>query len=449
MKQFGKIGKIASLFFFLSLIGFVVGLRQCSNNDSKILGIKPVHPSVDIPFISYDIDVSRDTIIYTETGSSLTFLAGTLVKKNGVAVSGVVQVKVREFHDAVSILRAGIPMRLQSDRNAFLQSSGMLEIRAFQNGEELEVASGKFINTELAAYRSSNDYQLYFLKDSNNWETRDTFITKPNLRKQSRLRDLFSSKAKKDTKEGVDDIVFELYGDDDAAPELRPWAGQKWRIPKEKVTPAVEEAIRINWDSVKVIRIDKGKLIYKLSFWKTMYQSAENPQVTKQFFVEVTPFDEKLSKREMVLNIKNRFLKADTVQKEIEDEIVRLKKEADLLNAFRINKIGIWNIDRALKISEFIPVKAKFDFQPSLKKSQKLRLFCVLKADNSVIDFPNWQTEPIYLSKDRQMQIVAVLPSGNVAFVEFEQIRQRLFTGSTSFITKQKPLNDFITYLSD
>lgn len=140
MKQLGKIGKIASLFFFLSLIGFVVGLRQCSNNDSKILGIQPVHPSVDIPFINYDIDVSRDTIIYTETGSSLTFLAGTLVKKNGVAVSGVVQVKVREFHDAVSILRAGIPMRLQSDRNAFLQSSGMLEIRAFQNGEELEVA---------------------------------------------------------------------------------------------------------------------------------------------------------------------------------------------------------------------------------------------------------------------------------------------------------------------
>ena len=147
--------------------------------------------------------------------------------------------------------------------------------------------------------------------------------------------------------------------------------------------------------------------------------------------------------------MKNRFLKADTVQKEIEDEIARLNKEADLLNAFRINKIGIWNIDRALKISEFIPVKAKFDFQPSLKKSQKVRLFCILKSDNSVVDFPNWQTEPIYLSKDRQMQIVAVLPTGYVAFVEFEQIRQRLSTGSTSFITQQKPLDDFITYLKD
>jgi len=47
------------------------------------------------------------------------------------------------------------------------------------------------------------------------------------------------------------------------------------------------------------------------------------------------------------------------------------------------------------------------------------------------------------------MQIVAVLPTGYVAFVEFEQIRQRLSTGSTSFITKQKQLDDFITYLKD
>ena len=449
MKQLSKIGKIASLIFFLSLIGFVVGLRHCNNNSAKALGIQPLHASVDIPYISFDIDASRDTIIYIGTGTSLTFLAGTLVKKNGVPVVGKVQVKVREFHDAVSILRSGIPMRLQSDRNAFLQSSGMLEIRAFQNGEELEVASGKFINTELAAYRSSKDFQLYFLKDNNNWETRDTFITKPNLRKQSRLRDLFNSRAKKGVERGVNDIVFELYGDEDAAPELKPWTGQKWRIPKEKVTPAVEEAIRINWDSVKVIKLNEGKLIYKLAFWKTMYQSAENPEVTKQFLVEVTPFNEKLSKEEIALNMKNRFLKADTVQKEIADEIARLNKEADLLNAFRINKIGIWNIDRALKISEFIPVKAKFDFQPSLKKSQKVRLFCILKPDNSVVDFPNWQTEPIYLSKDRQMQIVAVLPTGYVAFVEFEQIRQRLSTGSTSFITQQKPLNDFITYLTD
>ena len=149
MKQLSKIGKIASLIFFLGLIGFVVGLRHCNNNGAKASGIQPLHASVDIPCISFDIDASRDTIIYTGTGTSLTFLAGTLVKKNGVPVVGKVQVKIREFHDAVSILRSGIPMRLQSDRNAFLQSSGMLEIRAFQNGDELEIGSGKFINTEL------------------------------------------------------------------------------------------------------------------------------------------------------------------------------------------------------------------------------------------------------------------------------------------------------------
>ena len=177
-----------------------------------------------------------------------------------------------------------------------------------------------------------------------------------------------------------------------------------------------------------------------------MYQPDDNTEIVKQFFVDVMPVSDKYTNREMSLTMKNRFLKADSVQKEIENETARLNKEADLLNAFKINKMGLWNIDRPLSLTDFLPIKANFDFQTTLKKSQKVRLFCVLIEDNSVVDFPNWQNEPIYLSKERAMQLVAVLPSGNLALVDFEQIRRRLSTDSPkAFITSQKTISNFIS----
>lgn len=450
MKKLNRVGSIISLFFLLGLLGLIFGLRRCNNSYARLNGVEPLHSSQDIPFINFEINASRDTVIYTSTGTALTFPAGTLVTKTGIVIKGNATVRVREFHDAISILRAGIPMRLPADRNAFLQSSGMLEIRAFQNDEELEVGSGKYINSELASYRSSKDYQLYFLKDDNDWETEGKFITKTNLRKQSRLIELSQLHKGKNRKSELQDIVFELYGDEDATPELEPWKGQKWKISKHKVTQEVVEAFHINWDSIKIVKVNESKLKYKLAFWKKMYQPDNNTEAVKQFFVDVTPVNDKLTNKEMSLTMKNRFLKADSVQKEIENETERLNKEADLLNAFKINRMGIWNIDRPLSLTDFLPVKANFDFQSTLKKSQKVRLFCVLLEDNSVIDFPNWQNEPIYLSKERAMQLVAVLPSGNIAFVDFEQIRRRLLTDShNSFVTSQKPLNDFITNLTD
>ncbi|MBM3453634.1 MAG: hypothetical protein FJX80_00650 [Bacteroidetes bacterium] len=225
MKQLSGIGKLAVILFFLSVMGLVIGLQQCRTSDAIPIGLEPIRSDMDIPFAVYEVDASTDTTITTSTGTSLTFLSGMLVTKRGEIVKGNVQVKVREFHDANAILQAGIPMRLRSDRNAFLQSSGMLEIRAFQNGEELAVGAGKTINTDLAAYRSSKDHQLYFLRDNSDWETSDTFITKTNTRKQHRLRDILQLKNAANKKTQVKDIVLELYGDEDETPELAPWRG--------------------------------------------------------------------------------------------------------------------------------------------------------------------------------------------------------------------------------
>ncbi|MBM3453633.1 MAG: hypothetical protein FJX80_00645 [Bacteroidetes bacterium] len=181
-------------------------------------------------------------------------------------------------------------------------------------------------------------------------------------------------------------------------------------------------------------------------FKKSMYESVENPTVIKEFMVDVTPVKEGISKKDVVLSMKERFLKEDTVKKEIEDEMARLNKEADLLNSFKINRMGIWNIDRALRLTDFTPVMVTFDFQSSLKRSQRVRLFCLLTDDNSVVDFPDWQKAVIYLSAARSIQIVAVLPNGNIAYVNHDQILQQLSTGATTIhlTTKKQSIKDYL-----
>jgi hypothetical protein len=445
MKQLGKLRLLVSILFGIGMTGLVIGLKRCQHEEVLTSGVTPISAELDIPFSRYEVDASADTTLYTQTGTSLSVERGTFFTKSGKPVQGKVEVKVREFHDAAAILRSGIPMRLRSDKNSFLQSAGMLEIRAYQGDQELEIGGGKSIGAGLAAYRSSDKHQLYFLKDNESWETVDTFRTQPNTRKQHRIAELLRLK-KKDKKEVVyQDIIFELYGDRDVAPELEPWRGQKWKIAKQHVTPAVLEAMRINWDSIKVIKVDEGRLLYKLAFWKKMYQPGDAPDLIKEFSVVVSPSTEEGSSEDIAAIMKDRFLKADTVQMEIEDEIARLKREADLVNTFKINRMGIWNIDRAAKLTDFVPVTARFDFQDQLKDFQKVRLFCIMKEDNSVVDFSNWKNDPLYLSAERPMEIVAVLPGGQLALVDFDQIKAKVGARpeSVMFTTRKKPQAEY------
>jgi len=450
MRKLGNLGRLVSVIFLVGVLGLTFGLKKCQQGNADSTGVMPINRDLDIPFTTYDYNSDLDTTFYTETGTALTFLAGSLVSSDGKLVNGFAQVKIREFHDATAILRAGIPMRLRSDKNAFLQSSGMLEIRAYQDGKELSIAPGKFIGTELAAYRSSKGHQLYFLKDNSDWETRDTFITKLNHRRETKLQKLFRSKNEGSGVTIPGDIVFELFGDVESAPELEAWRGQKWKIAKENVTPDFFEAMHINWDSTKVIRKKGNKDRYKLAFWKTLNQIENKPIITKHFTVDVVPVSGKGDEAKIRKVMENRFLKEDSIKKDLAIEIDRVKKEAELVNVFKINKMGIWNIDRAIKLSDFIPVRVSFDFQSTFKSFQKVRLFCVLKEDNSVVDFLDWQKEPIFLSVERPMQIAAVLPSGNIVYVDFDQIRQRLAQGSKeiTFTTKERTAQDYFSYLS-
>ena len=204
-------------------------------------------------------------------------------------VSGIVNLQIREFHTPMEILRAGIPLRTNRRNNEFLESGGMIEIKASKDSSKLKIRAGSTMGEDLAAFKKSTNYQLFNLSDSGNWSVKDTFRVIPNQRRNKVLQSLFSKLIFK-KKEKSGDLIFEFFSDLDISPEMEPWVGQKWQIKSENVTPRVKQALRINWDSLSITKKENGE--YQLVLHKkiTYYESNKKDR-QRSFTVLAKPYN--------------------------------------------------------------------------------------------------------------------------------------------------------------
>jgi hypothetical protein len=85
-------------------------------------------------------------------------------------VQGELTLRYREFHSAFDLLWAGIPMDITvGGKKGQLESDGMFEIQAVQNGQLLQLAPGKRIKVRLAGRHSGRAMQHYYLDGKNGW----------------------------------------------------------------------------------------------------------------------------------------------------------------------------------------------------------------------------------------------------------------------------------------
>ena len=86
-------------------------------------------------------------------------------------MKGEVELRYREFHDAVDFFVSGIPMTYDSAGVKYqFESAGMMEMLAYQNGRQINMAKGKSINVEMASNYKGTEYNLYKLDTlHNNW----------------------------------------------------------------------------------------------------------------------------------------------------------------------------------------------------------------------------------------------------------------------------------------
>lgn len=409
MKKLFVKGLLIVLFFM------VQSCRTGSKTGYEQIVRSPV-PDQDIRFQQFEFDADSAISIELATGTQVRFDPSSFETVSGNAVKGRISVKMREFHSAVDLFRAGIPMSVDENRDAFLQSAGMMEIRVFQGSEELRLRDGRNGVVELAGFRPSDGYSLYHLEDDIRWKVRDTFRSGLNERKRARLRLL-----DEDSLQRVSS--FEIVADLSAVPQFKPFKGLLWEpVRGSDNRKIMEEAMRLIWSTVRVIPVDSKQSLFRLEFVKEISQE-DGETLEESLTVLARP-------RLAGKSVDNLMRDAERINQQLEEENRRLLAEADMVNSFRINRLGIWNIDKLMKM-DIVTVAVSFDFQRHLDPDvHRIMLYMICDEENSVVNVDMKDWNKVQVPRDKQVRFVSVLPGNKVVITDYDQIQGFIRSGS-------------------
>jgi hypothetical protein len=133
--------------------------------------IAPPIAGLNVPYTTYKVNAEKGGMFDFKTGSKLTIPKNAFVDENGEPVKGDVELRYRELHDAVDFFVSGIPMTYDSAGVKYqFESAGMIEMLAYKDGKQVNMAPEKTINVELASEYKGTEYNLYKLDTlKNNW----------------------------------------------------------------------------------------------------------------------------------------------------------------------------------------------------------------------------------------------------------------------------------------
>jgi len=364
--------------------------------------IAPPVAGLNIPYTTYKVNVAKGGAFDFKTGSTFTVPENAFVDENGKPVKGEVELRYREFHDAADFFVAGIPMTYDSAGVKYqFESAGMIEMLAYQDGKQVNMAPGKTINIELASEYKGTEYNLYELDTmKNNWSClgKDKVVsTSPKGRpdsvkilkaeerpqykaietkkeevktqKETKIAALPKPAAepKRPNKVNKDKFTFNLEVDPKEYPELAVYKGVLFEVGDENKN-FNKTMYSTTWESATIKEGSKKGENYQLTLEKAKkkYDLIVYPVFEgKNYETAMKDFQDKFSKYTAVLDKR----KAD--EKKIEEEyaarLAALKKQQEDLIAewkrqekerennmsteekvsrvFTISKFGVYNCD--------------------------------------------------------------------------------------------------------
>jgi hypothetical protein len=155
---------IVGFFGFKFLKNNKTNTPEIASTTEKKSAIKPPLTWANLPYEKFEFDATIGDTIFTQNGSIIVFPANALLHNNGEIVKGKVEIKSREFNDALDYSIAGIPMGYDSAgiKYTFI-SSGMIDINAFQNGVALQVNPNAKPTLNLVSTNREKNTNLYKL----------------------------------------------------------------------------------------------------------------------------------------------------------------------------------------------------------------------------------------------------------------------------------------------
>ena len=357
-----KIKWITGLLFTSTVA--LLGFKYYEYKHSYEKGILPIFNN-EIDYIEMSFNPNEGYEYHGKNGTHLSIPKSAFEDENGNIVTEKVVVKFREFHDAKSILLSGIPMQMNDQRNNYMQSAGMMEIRAFNGDRELKLSSGKSINVSLAALNDVDEnFNLYYLNDNEEWTEQGEFNTDSNQFKINGLESIEPLPVyPKNPQPSDSDFVFLLSMDLKNAPYLKAFEGVEWRMIKDNDEVNPYDELRTGWDRIKINKVKGKKDVFKITFKRQVRLPGSEMVKNDVFSLNARPVlkGKKLSKALKAYKKDLKDYETLLAQQEVEEQ--RLALESDLVNNFAVAKLGIWNCDRLTNTEDYVCGTYEFDFE--------------------------------------------------------------------------------------
>ncbi len=138
--------------------------KETVNNKTEKSVINVPISELNIGYTIYPLDPQKDTVLIYKTGSRINIPKDAFLDSKGNIVTGKVNLKYREFSNALDIYLAGIPMRYDSaGNNMVFETAGMLEIEASSNNKPVYVNPNSKITVNMNSFETGGKYNLYQL----------------------------------------------------------------------------------------------------------------------------------------------------------------------------------------------------------------------------------------------------------------------------------------------
>ena len=438
------------------LIAFIA-LAGCIKEDEKTEGkdsyVNPPFEKLDPEFTTFSIDNQTPDTLTLESGTRLFIPQNAFTDSSGIAATGKVKVRYREFHDALDIFLAGIPMEFDTgDRRRHLQTAGMFEIRADKDGEPMKLAEGKSIGVDLASRKAGKQYNFFgFDEETGEWN----FMGYPESRENPQYQKTKEKIEKlKDTRKIPMDsthFIFDYRGALDV---------YKYKLDKDAQNQDLKARVKkyglewLNVDNRNMINFQGNRYVASFMVWQKLegnpfpewlreksYFSTDMKKLYGNVYSLEISYSDKhnyTAKVKCIMPLRSLLAFSpeywennyEEAMQEAKKEEKRLRTQAKVFRSFEINNLGVNNFDRLYKRSSAVEVNAEFTVAESYdNEAYELdRVFCLPGNNETVIKLNPRNWDKIWLdAEDENYRLITVLPDNKIGMYPLDKYRSLNF----------------------
>ena len=429
--------------------------------------IHPPIPGLEMPFHHFEFEAEKGGHFYLPNGSNITVLPNSLLLPDGTRASGKVSLLYREFHKADDVYLSGIPMDVKDakGKSTVLQTAGMFDMKAEQNGTELKIVDALPIQLQMASYVADTGYDAWaFNSNTGQWTdigSSDTINNNSKKEKRKMLQSLDAGLAFP-----LDQHYFAFCYN--ALMDIH-YGRDIYRVkPNAKAVLSKAERYGVqysninNWEDI----LYKGKYVpTSMLLWKNLSGMAI-PKGKKEMEASLMKLDEdrymmRIEDEKGKVLFNGKVSIAMTLQSlyrfppeywlnhyqqalaQIDSTNKYVELLADVYRNFEVKQFGIYNYDRCLNNNQSVEMAAKFSFDQEVDvKSPDFEIVYVGGDKRTVIKFPptTWQTFAIMPDKGATM--FALLPGNKIAIFDKSDFAKVDFAK-----IKSMPLPEFAFHL--